>query len=69
MSIRITAIFSNSLRVSQTRAQVMVNYLINRGINAARLSAKGYGATKPIASNASLDGRKTNRRIELRIIN
>jgi len=60
---------ANSLRVSQTRAQVMVNYLINRGINAARLSAKGYGATKPIATNASSEGRKANRRIELRMIN
>lgn len=60
---------ANNLRISQTRAQVMVNYLINRGINSARLIAKGYGATKPIASNSNPEGRQANRRIDLKVIN
>jgi len=58
-----------NLKVSQTRAQVMVNYLINRGIESKRLVAKGYGGTKPVTPNTNEMSRKTNRRIELKIIN
>ena len=60
---------ATNLRLSQTRAQVMVNYLINRGIEGKRLAAKGYGGAKPITHNTSESGRKMNRRIELNVIN
>ncbi len=60
---------SNNLTISRTRAQLMVNYLINRGINTARLTAKGLGGTKPVASNINEEGRRLNRRIDLKVIN
>jgi len=60
---------SNNLRLSQTRAQVMVNYLINRGINAKRLTAKGYGGIKPVSGNTTAGERQLNRRINMKVIN
>ena len=60
---------SANLRTSRTRAQLMVNYLVNRGVNLKRLTARGYGGEKPIASNLSENGRKQNRRVGFRIIN
>jgi outer membrane protein OmpA-like peptidoglycan-associated protein len=58
-----------SLSLSQLRSRLLVNYLINRGINAKRLVATGFGLSKPIASNSSEQGRKLNRRIDFIIIN
>jgi outer membrane protein OmpA-like peptidoglycan-associated protein len=55
--------------LSRRRANAMQNYLINRGIKADRLYAVGYGDIKPIAPNYSEQGRKKNRRVELRIVN
>ena len=46
----------------------MRNYLIARGIDPARLQAKGYGESAPIASNDTADGQARNRRVELRIL-
>jgi flagellar motor protein MotB len=60
---------ANNLTISQTRARVMVNYLINRGINGNRLIAKGYGGVKPVASNIYEKDRKLNRRVDFRLIN
>lgn len=51
-------------RLSKDRAETVRGYLILKGIDAARLSATGYGAEHPIADNASADGRAKNRRIE-----
>jgi hypothetical protein len=59
----------NNLTLSQTRAQLMVNYLINRGIDGKRLIAKGYGGIKPVASNILERDRRLNRRVELTLIN
>jgi outer membrane protein OmpA-like peptidoglycan-associated protein len=53
-----------SLALSQTRAQMLVSYLISRGINSRRLVATGFGGTKPIASNVLEKDRKLNRRID-----
>jgi outer membrane protein OmpA-like peptidoglycan-associated protein len=55
--------------LSQKRSQILVDYLINRGINSKRLVAKGYGGSKPIASNILEKDRKLNRRIDFTIIN
>lgn len=44
----------------------MKNYLVSKGIDANRLSATGYGDTKPIADNKTADGRAKNRRVELK---
>jgi len=57
------------MSVSQARALVIVNYLINRGISGNRLTPKGYGSTKPISSNATWLERRLNRRVDFSIIN
>jgi OmpA-OmpF porin, OOP family len=43
-------------------------YLIAKGIDPARVTAKGYGLSKPIASNKTVDGRAQNRRTEVTIL-
>jgi outer membrane protein OmpA-like peptidoglycan-associated protein len=63
-----------NMRLSQARAQSVVDYLIARGIAADRLVAKGYGETKPIAPNTlpngkdNPEGRQLNRRTEFKVI-
>lgn len=57
-----------NLRLSQARADAVMKYLINQGIDPARLEAKGYGETMPIADNATPEGRAKNRRVEFTII-
>jgi outer membrane protein OmpA-like peptidoglycan-associated protein len=59
---------ANNQILSQFRAQVLVNYLINRGIDSKRLTARGYGATRPIASNTFATDRRLNRRIDFTIV-
>jgi len=54
-----------NLRLSQERAQAVMAALVQRGIPAGRLAAKGYGQTTPVADNRSEDGRARNRRVEL----
>ncbi|MES2593522.1 MAG: OmpA family protein [Bacteroidota bacterium] len=60
--------------LSQERAQAVVKYIIEKGIKAKRLKAKGYGASQPNAPNENKDGsdnpegRQLNRRVELKII-
>ena len=55
---------SANQRLSERRAKTVMNYLINAGIDAARLSAVGYGERDPIAPNTTAEGRAQNRRIE-----
>jgi OmpA-OmpF porin, OOP family len=53
-----------NMKLSQRRAESVVKYLEDKfGIDKSRLSAKGYGKTKPIADNATDAGRQKNRRI------
>lgn len=56
------------MNLSQRRADSVKKALIERGIPASRLTAKGYGDTKPIYSAAYEEGRRKNLRIELRIL-
>ncbi len=51
--------------LSQQRAQAVVEWLIQHGIVRDRMKAAGFGPDKPIASNATLDGRAKNRRVEI----
>ncbi len=54
-----------NLKLSQNRADSVRNYIITKfGIEASRLSAKGYGSAKPVASNKTAAGKTKNRRIE-----
>ena len=54
-----------NMALSQRRAETVRDYLISKGIAADRLTAKGYGETKPVADNATEEGRFKNRRVEL----
>ncbi len=51
-------------RLSQARADAVRDYLVAKGIDASRIQAVGYGDERPIASNATPEGRQENRRIE-----
>ncbi|HEY8035156.1 MAG TPA: OmpA family protein [Methylobacter sp.] len=55
---------SYNMKLSQRRAQSVVNYLKKKGVT-NRLIAKGYGSTQPIADNSTEAGRSENRRVEL----
>lgn len=56
-------------RLSIERAFNVREYLVNKGIAGSRIQFKGYGDTKPIASNETDEGRQENRRVEFVIIN
>ena len=58
-----------NLGLSERRAYTVRDYLINGGVNAKRLSARGYGESEPIADNATPEGKAENRRAKLRILN
>jgi len=58
---------AHNMDLSQRRAEAVKAYLVTKGIDAAKLEAKGFGPTKPIASNATNKGRSTNRRVEFKI--
>jgi outer membrane protein OmpA-like peptidoglycan-associated protein len=51
--------------LSEKRAQAVVAWLSAHGIPTARLTAKGFGQTQPVADNGTDDGRAKNRRVEL----
>lgn len=52
--------------LSQRRAEMVMNYLVVKGLSFSRLQAKGLGASKPVATNATPAGRDLNRRVEFR---
>ena len=56
-----------NLRLSQQRATSVMNYLVSNGIEAARLTAVGYGENNPIADNETEEGLAKNRRIEFNV--
>lgn len=60
---------SHNQKLSAERAEVVRKALINNGIDSSRLSAKGYGATKPLVPNDSEEHRALNRRTEMIITN
>ena len=59
---------SDNITLSGNRAKSVTSYLISKGIDAGRLSSKGWGDTQPVASNATPEGRAQNRRTELKVI-
>jgi OmpA-OmpF porin, OOP family len=57
----------HNLKLSEGRARAVVDLLVKKyGIDAARLSSRGYGDTKSVTPNTSEEGRAKNRRVELR---
>lgn len=57
-----------NLRLSEARAKSVVDWLIAKKIDAARLSAKGYGESKPLLPNTSEENRARNRRVEFKVV-
>lgn len=57
-----------NLNLSQGRSQAVVDYLISQGIDGSRLTAHGYGETKPIDTNDTDEGRANNRRVEFTVV-
>lgn len=54
-------------QLSESRTDAVKLYLIERGIGGSRMTTVGFGETKPIADNATDEGRELNRRVELRV--
>jgi outer membrane protein OmpA-like peptidoglycan-associated protein len=57
-----------NVELSTERVEVVRQYLIVKGINATRIKGKGYGGTKPIASNRNEETRRLNRRVEFKVV-
>ncbi|MDB5008952.1 MAG: OmpA family protein [Mucilaginibacter sp.] len=57
----------HNMELSVQRANSVKLYLINDGVDANNLTAKGYGESNPIASNSTSDGKELNRRVEIKI--
>jgi outer membrane protein OmpA-like peptidoglycan-associated protein len=54
--------------LSERRASAVADYLSTRGVQSARLAARGYGESQPKASNLDAAGRSANRRVEIRLV-
>lgn len=54
--------------LSERRADSVANFLVNSGVQRARLETRGFGESQPIASNSTEEGRSANRRVELKIV-
>lgn len=59
---------ASNLELSQNRADAVRDYLIGGGVDAARLTAVGYGDRNPVDSNETDEGRQNNRRTDLKIL-
>jgi outer membrane protein OmpA-like peptidoglycan-associated protein len=53
-----------NLTLSRQRAEAVIEYLAQKGISKNRLSARGFGSSRPVTSNDSVEGRNQNRRVE-----
>ena len=56
-----------NLKLSKQRAESVKKYLTDHGVDVSRLSATGYGSSKPLQSNQTFEGRRSNRRVELKL--
>ncbi len=58
----------SNLVLSEARANTVMAYLLTKGIDPSRVTAKGYGFSVPVASNSTAEGRAQNRRTEVKIL-
>ena len=58
----------SNMKLSDNRAKAVVAYLVKKGVEAARLDAKGFGETKPVVANDSKENRQKNRRVVFTIV-
>ncbi len=54
--------------LSEQRSSSVANYLSQRGVQPVRLATRGYGESQPRASNTTVEGRASNRRVEIRLV-
>ena len=54
--------------LSENRARTVASYLATRGVSSARIRSQGFGETMPVADNATEEGRRQNRRVEIKIV-
>jgi outer membrane protein OmpA-like peptidoglycan-associated protein len=57
-----------NLELSQDRARAVADFLSDQGVDPRRLSIEGYGEMRPVATNATAQGKALNRRVEIRIV-
>lgn len=57
-----------NFKLSDERAKSVTEYIISKGIDRSRITAHGYGETKPVATNETDEGRQLNRRVEFTIL-
>ena len=57
-----------NLVLSQKRADAVKAYIANKGVNADRMTAIGFGETKPVADNSVNSGRILNRRVDFKLV-
>ncbi len=57
-----------NLKLSEDRAKSVKKYMVGKGVSAKRIVAVGYGETQPIASNETPEGRKKNRRTQVKVL-
>jgi OOP family OmpA-OmpF porin len=55
----------HNLQLSKDRANAVKTYLVNSGVAASKIITKGFGETRPVASNTTEEGRQLNRRVEI----
>ncbi|HET9960477.1 MAG TPA: OmpA family protein [Polyangiaceae bacterium] len=59
---------AHNLKLSDDRAKAVMKYIVDKGVDAGRLTAKGFGAKRPIADNNTPEGKEKNRRVEFVIL-
>ena len=63
-----TGLETRNQELSEQRAKAVLDYLIEKGLNATRIKSFGFGSTQPISDNDTEEGRQLNRRVAFKLI-